>query len=167
MGTMTLKPAEGGRAWQMPLQHELRGERAVFRESIASALPGEVEFILSALEAARPLPRERRGTGEGRVVYRTLAELQLYADGAGGKPWTLYTRDVTNRGAGFVTRHRLPLGYGGVVHVRGPKGERLSIECTVQRCREAVHGWFEGALAFNREQWALSEDNFPEGQGAD
>ena len=71
----------------------------------------------------------------------------------------IYTRDVTSRGMGFITRHRLPLGYGGVVHLRGPNGEELCIDCTVRRCRETVHGWFEGSLSFNREQWAFDGEN--------
>ncbi len=162
MGVLTMEAT--AKRWTLPQRSE--APRAAFGELAGKTLPGEVEFILSALEAARQGPSERR-SGDGRVVYRTLAELELFADASGAKPWVLYTRDVMARGMGFVTRHRLPLGYGGIVHVRGPKGETLSIDCTLRRCRETVNGWFEGALSFNREQWALGEDNFLEGRGAD
>ncbi|HSV14825.1 MAG TPA: hypothetical protein VLI90_11230, partial [Tepidisphaeraceae bacterium] len=67
-------------------------------------------------------------------------------------PWLLYTRDVNGRGLGFVTAHRLPLGYGGVIELPGPLGEPLTIHCTLLRCREAAPGWFEGSVYFNREQ---------------
>lgn len=120
-------------------------------------VPAEVDFILSALETARSGSTDRRASG--RVVFRTLAELQLYSDSPGEKPWVLYTRDATTRGLGFITRHRLPLGYGGIAHVRGPNGEDLTIPCTVRRCHETVNGWFEGSLSFNREQWAFDRDN--------
>lgn len=120
-------------------------------------VPAEVDFILSALDTAGTNMQDRRGAG--RVVIRTLAELQLYSDLPGAKPWVLYSRDGTTRGLGFITRHRLPLGYGGLVHLRGPNGEDLSIACTVRRCHETVNGWFEGSLSFNREQWAFDGHN--------
>src|SRR3982750_776766 len=123
----------------------------------AAVLPPEAEFIMSALEGGRISGGDRRG-GD-RVVHRTVGELKLFADRPGAGPWTLYTRDGTTRGLGFITRHRLPLGYGGTFHLRGPNGEELAIECTVRRCREAVHGWFEGTLSFNREQWAFDGGN--------
>jgi hypothetical protein len=122
-----------------------------------AAWPAEAEFIMSALDAGRIAPAERRG-GD-RVTHRALGELRLFSDQTGTPPWTLYTRDGSPRGLGFITRHRLPLGYGGVVELRGPNGEELSISCTVRRCRETVNGWFEGSLSFNREQWAFDGDN--------
>ena len=51
-----------------------------------------------------------------------------------------------------MTRHRLPLGYGGILTIHSPKGRSLRIDCTIVRCREAVKGWFEGSMYFNREQ---------------
>jgi len=41
------------------------------------------------------------------------------------------------------------------VHLRGPGGEELAVDCTVRRCRETVNGWFEGSLSFNRVQFAF------------
>jgi hypothetical protein len=122
--------------------------------------PAEAEFIMSALEAGRA-PADRRRNGE-RIVHRAVGELKLFSDRPGAGPWTLYTRDATTRGMGFITRHRLPLGYGGILRLRGPNGEELSIDCTVRRCRETVHGWFEGSLSFNRDQWAFDAENVTE-----
>ena len=67
-------------------------------------------------------------------------------------PWLLYTRDINPRSLGFVTSHRLPLGYGGVIELPGPDGEPVSVHCTLLRCRQAAPRWFEGCLYFNREQ---------------
>lgn len=115
--------------------------------------PPEADFILSALEAGRNGQGNRRH--HTRLRYHVRAELQLFADGPGVPPWELYTRDVDQRSLGFITPHRLPLGYGGRLRLIAPNGVPVTIECTLLRCREAVSGWYEGALYFNREQWAF------------
>ena len=134
------------------------------RASAAEPFPADVEMILSSMEAGKfafnqeqeilgmgtPAGRERR---EGqRVPYRVRAELRLYRDQPGSAPWLIYVRDADTRGLGFVSPHRLPLGYGGHVELVAPSGRPLSVPCTLFRCREAVPGWYEGAMNFNREQ---------------
>jgi hypothetical protein len=119
-------------------------------------LPREVELILSALEAGANQHDNRRR--HPRTRYRVLAELRLFSDASGTPAWTLYTRDVSARGVGFVTRHRLPLGYGGVVYLPSPTGRPVSVNGTLFRCREIGNGWFEGAMYFNREQWMFSPE---------
>jgi len=119
--------------------------------------PPEVELILSALEAGAPKHDERRV--HERMPYRVLANLRLFSDQPGQPLWTLYSRDVSVRGMGFITPHRLPLGYGGVVQLPTPRtGRMLSITGTLFRCREVSTGWFEGSLYFNREQWIFSPE---------
>jgi hypothetical protein len=115
-----------------------------------SEVPAEVEFVLSAMEAGL------QGTGDkrraGRAPYRVRGLLRLFADPEGTDPVTIYTRDVCPRSLGFITRHRLPLGYGGVVELMGKDGETLKLDCTLLRCRESTGGWYEGAMYFNRQQ---------------
>jgi hypothetical protein len=118
-------------------------------QEINPAWPREVAMILSALEAGGA-PNERREVR--RTCYRVQAVLRLFADTHGSDDKLLYTRDVNPRSLGFVTSHRLPLGYGGTVDLPAPGGRRLTIHCTLLRCREAAPGWYEGALYFNREQ---------------
>ena len=113
----------------------------------------EVELVLSALEAAGTQDDRRR---HPRRRYRVPAELHLFSDTPGKAPWRLYTRDVSARGLGFITRDRLPLGYGGVVELPTPTGRMTSVNGTLFRCREIGNGWFEGALYFNREQWIFA-----------
>jgi len=113
-------------------------------------LPPEVEFILSALEAGEYPGPQRRGTRRSR--YRVAASLKLFSDNPQAPPWTLYVRDVNAKGSGFVTRHRLPLGYGGILTITDPHGRTTRIDCTLLRCREAAAGWFEGSMYFNRDQ---------------
>lgn len=137
-----------------------RNERAMSSTTIQSEptrcvsgrdVPPEVHLIISAMEAAGSNHwKERRGPT--RWPFRTLARLYLFSDEPGTSPWTIYTRDANARGLGFVTTLPLPLSHGGWVELIDSTGEHRSIHCTLSRCREAVKGWFEGALLFNREQ---------------
>jgi len=116
----------------------------------AADWPAEVDLVLSALEAASVASHDRRDVP--RLRYRVPAELRLFSDAPGSSPWRLFTRDVSARGVGFVTRDRLPLGYGGVLHMPSPEGKPVEINGTLSRCRDIGNGWFEGAMYFNREQ---------------
>ena len=126
--------------------------------AVPAILPPEAEFIISAIEAAncgKKCPDDRRQSR--RVGYRAVVRLKLFSDPEGTEPWVLYTRDADMRALGFITRHRLPLGYGGTAVLCGPQGEEIVADCILQRCRETVGGWFEGCLAFNRDQWCFGE----------
>jgi hypothetical protein len=116
----------------------------------------EAEMIISALEAGAPAEDDRRAHPRRR--YRVAADLRLFSDKPDSPLWRLFTRDVSARGLGFVTRERLPLGYGGMVEFAGPNGKLLSVNGTLFRCREIGNGWFEGALYFNREQFEFAAE---------
>jgi hypothetical protein len=118
----------------------------------ASDLPADAELVLSALDAAGAAFIGANQRKWERHRYRVRAELRLYSDPASKPTWTLYTRDINHRGLGFISRHRLPLGYGGQLALPDPSGRILDIPCTLIRCRQAAVGWFEGALYFNRDQ---------------
>lgn len=113
----------------------------------------EIDMILSALDAAWTDPGERRSTS--RLRYRVPVLLRLYSDLDDTPGWVLYTRDADPRGIGFITRQRLPLGYGGKIDLVTPDGLHAEIPCTILRCRPCVNDWFEGAIAFNRPQAAF------------
>jgi len=116
-----------------------------------TAASQEAAMVLTALEAAGGRENRRQCI---RSTYRSIAKLSLFADPPGSSARVLYTRDVNVRGVGFVTRERLPLGYGGILRLAGPRTpERtFNIPCTLYRCRLAAPGWYEGALQFNRDQ---------------
>lgn len=116
----------------------------------APGLPPQAEMIMSAIETGQYGLLERRCVA--RAPYRVRAMLKLHSDLSGAPPWTLYTRDANARGLGFITPHRLPLGYGGLLDIIIPDGRIQSIACTLLRCREAAPGWYEGSLYFNRSQ---------------
>ena len=112
--------------------------------------PPQVELILSALETGQFSRDNRRSTT--RMPYRVRGRLRLFSDPPNSAPWTIYTRDIHSRGLGFISPHRLPLGYGGMIDLPAPDGSALNINCTLLRCREAAPGWYEGSIYFNREQ---------------
>jgi hypothetical protein len=117
------------------------------------AIPDEVAMVMSALEVGAYGAENRRSAR--RVSYRVPANLKLFSDQQPSPPRVLYIRDINVRSLGFVTAHRLPLGYGGVIELPGPEGKTLSVHCTLLRCRQAAPGWYEGCLYFNREQMAF------------
>jgi hypothetical protein len=116
-----------------------------------TAMPHEAAIVMTALEAAGGRVNRRL---LARTLYRTTASLSLFADAPDAEARTLYIRDANERGMGFVTRARLPLGYGGVLRLPSPNeaSQILNISCTIYRCRLAAPGWYEGALHFNRDQ---------------
>lgn len=128
-----------------------------------AGVPPQVELILSALETGRHLADDRRDGP--RQPYRVLGRLRLFSDAPHVKPWTVYTRDVHPRGIGFVTPHRLPLGYGGLIELPHPDGGMMTVTCTLFRCRQAAPGWYEGAAYFNREQPEFASDAEAEDSG--
>ena len=112
--------------------------------------PQDAGMVLTALETAGWKDERRQ---HRRTAYRVRATLRMFADAPAARTRVLYTRDVDHRGIGFITRERLPLGYGGMVRLPGPKTSKtLNIACTLYRCRMAAPGWYEGALHFNRDQ---------------
>jgi hypothetical protein len=113
-------------------------------------------MILSAMEATPRTESDNRQST--RLSYRVRADLKLFADDTTTQPWVLYTRDIDPRGLGFITPHRLPLGYGGWVELVTPRGRKTRIACTLYRCRQVVPGWYEGAMYFNREQWMFAPE---------
>jgi len=115
-----------------------------------AVLPLDARMVLTALETAgwENERRQRR-----RSAYQVTATLRMFADALAARTRVLDTRDANQRGIGFITRERLPLGYGGMLRLASPKTSKtLNIACTLYRCRMAAPGWYEGALHFNRDQ---------------
>jgi hypothetical protein len=112
--------------------------------------PPEVDLILSALEIGQHAADNRRALTRRR--HRVAARFRLFTDPPGSLLRALYTRDACPRSVGFITAEVLPLGYGGILELPMPGKRIIRVQCTVQRCRLAAPGWYEGALHFIREQ---------------
>ena len=117
----------------------------------AAEWPAEVDMILSAMDAAAARPHDDRRAAQRRT-RRAKADLRLYAQNPLDPAIALYTRDVSATGIGFITKERLPLGYNGLIRIHLEGGENFTAACSVYRCREAIGGWYEGALHFTRRQ---------------
>jgi hypothetical protein len=76
------------------------------------------------------------------------AELRLFTDQPDDAPRRVYTRDMSPLGIGFITHAALPLGCGAKLSLPAPNGGVDVIVCTVIRCREITHGWFDCGAAF-------------------
>jgi hypothetical protein len=128
-------------------------------KAVNVTFPPTVELIMSAMDSGAHAAAEPSSNRRAlpRRPYRVGGHLRLFSDSSHDSPRTIYTRDVHSRGLGFLTTHRLPLGYGGFVDFPGPDGRVRRIQCTLQRCREAAPGWFDAAVCFNREQPDLNE----------
>ena len=113
-------------------------------------IPSQVQMVLSAMEVGNTNQLERRLTG--RASFRMTTQFRLFRDGTGAPARVLYTRDINRRGVGFITPHRLPLGYGGIMRLPADNGGTTEVHCTLLRCREAAPGWYEGSAYFNRDQ---------------
>lgn len=118
--------------------------------AVPDGWPAEVSMILSAMDMAERPDVDRRAAG--RRSHRARADLRLYAHDPMNPPAELFTRDVSPMGLGFITRNPLPLGYNGLVRLTLADGEVVTASCSIYRCREAVGGWYEGALHFTQRQ---------------
>lgn len=106
--------------------------------------PADVDLICSAMDAARS-PEMLQRRRELRRPHRVIASLQVAGEDA---PVRLFSRDCDPMHLGFIAERPLPLGYRGVVEFVSPDGSLMSVQCTIQRSRECVPGWFEGVLTF-------------------
>ncbi|MDB5328661.1 MAG: hypothetical protein JWM57_4230 [Phycisphaerales bacterium] len=120
-------------------------------ETPESEWSAEVDMILSAMDAAGSHPQGDRRAAQRRT-RRAKADLRLYAQNPLDPPIALFTRDVSATGIGFITKERLPLGYNGLIRISLDGGDNFTAACSVYRCREAIGGWYEGALHFTRRQ---------------
>jgi len=122
--------------------------------------PAEARLILTSMQAGEGNNSDNR-RGGARIAHHVHGALRLFSDPDGSAPWKLYTRDAGARSVGFITPHRLPLGYGGVVELPAADGSIVSAHCTLIRCRQTARGWYEGALSFHRPQWELGGEPEP------
>ena len=120
--------------------------------SAVTDVPADVAMVMSAMEAGRFDAGARDRRAGRRRATRASAVLRLYADA--GHATVVYTRDVTGRNVGFLSRSRLPLGYGGTIELPPPHGrggEAVPVACVLLRCTPAAGGFYDCCAAFNRQ----------------
>jgi hypothetical protein len=131
---------------------------AVRSDFVTAELPQDVRDViemLSGRDAATTSNAvvERRQTP--RLEHHVRAAMEI-DDQIQRSRLTIYTRDVSSWGVGFVCRMPLPPGSNAMMHIDGGRGRPLRLMCCVLRCREVMPGWFEGAALLFKEEPLLA-----------
>jgi hypothetical protein len=131
---------------------------AVRSDFVTAELPEDVRDViemLSGRDAATTSNAvvERRQTP--RLEHHVRAAMEI-DDQIQRSRLTIYTRDVSSWGVGFVCRMPLPPGSNAMMHIDGARGRPLRLMCCVLRCREVMPGWFEGAALLFKEEPLLA-----------
>lgn len=133
---------------------------AVRSDFVTADLPEDVREVIALLGGRQPSGAvvERRQTPRHEHQVRAAIEID---DSLQRSRQTIYTRDVSSWGVGFVCRMPLPPGSTAMLHIDGAHGRPLRVMCCVLRCRELMPGWFEGAALLFREEPMLAPSTAP------
>ena len=128
---------------------------AVRSDFVTADVPEDVREVIGMLSGRAPSRAvvERRQTPRHDHQVRAAMEID---DSVQRSRQTIYTRDVSSWGVGFVCRIPLPPGSNAMLHIDGAHGRPLRLMCCVLRCREVTPGWFEGAALLFREEPMLA-----------
>ena len=129
---------------------------AVRSDFVTAELPEDVREVIAVLggrETSDAAVVERRNTPRQEHHARAAMEID---DHIQRSRQTVYTRDVSSWGVGFICRTPLPPGSTAMLHIDGTHGRPLRLMCCVLRCREVMPGWFEGAALLFREEPMLA-----------
>ena len=130
---------------------------AVRSDFVTAELPEDVREVMAMLGGREPVTGsavvERRQSP--RVEHRVRAAMEI-DDQIQRSRQTIYTRDVSSWGVGFLSRMPLPVGSNAMLHIDGAHGRPLRLMCCVLRCREVMPGWFEGAALLFKEEPMLA-----------
>jgi hypothetical protein len=128
---------------------------AVRSDFVTAEVPQDVREVITMLGGREPSRAvvERRMTPRHERQVRAAMEID---DQIQRSRQTVYTRDVSSWGVGFLCRMPLPPGSNAMLHIDGTHGRPLRLMCCVLRCREVLPGWFEGAALLFREEPLLA-----------
>jgi hypothetical protein len=129
---------------------------AVRSDFVTAELPEDVREVIAMLSGRQTSDAsvvERRRTPREEHHVRAAMEID---DQIQRSRQTVYTRDVSSWGVGFICRMPLPPGSNAMLHIDGAHGRPLRLMCCVLRCREVMPGWFEGAALLFREEPMLA-----------
>ena len=130
---------------------------AVRSDFVTAELPEDVREVIAMLSGRETTSDaavvERRKTVREEHHVRAAVEID---DQIQRSRQTVYTRDVSSWGVGFICRMPLPPGSNAMLHIDGAHGRPLRLMCCVLRCREVMPGWFEGAALLFREEPMLA-----------
>ena len=130
---------------------------AVRSDFVTAEVPEDAREVIAMLSGRQPSRAmvERRQQPREERHCRAAVEID---DAIQRSRQTVYTRDVSTWGVGFICRTPLPVGSTAMLHIDGAHGRTLRLMCCVLRCREVTPGWFEGAALLFREEPMLAAD---------
>ena len=128
---------------------------AVRSDFVTAELPEDVREVIAMLGGAEPAPALVERRRSERLPHHVPAAMEI-DDALQRSRQTIYTRDVSSWGVGFLSRMPLPVGSNAMLHIDGMHGRPLKLMCCVLRCREVTPGWFEGAAVLFREEPMLA-----------
>ena len=156
--TANTKAAAAVDADGVPLSATLTPEACPRRLDFDAVDPAN-DARTAAIADAFPFPAHAERRKAPRVKYQVVATLELDGDRpAGAQPGPqpaacdLHTRDLDERGAGFMSPHGLTPGQPAVLNLPSPDGTVNRVTCRVSRARPVAEGWFEGYVEFEGGQ---------------
>lgn len=105
--------------------------------------------MIATMEDAGESPATDRRANNRR---RYLAQARLRwaeAQQEAAQVTTLYTRDLTGRGVGFITSGELPADSTAVVELPGVDGMPIQAQGKIVRTKAFANGWQEGYVRFD------------------
>ena len=128
---------------------------AVRSDFVTADLPEDVREVIDLLGGAEPHPAVVERRKSERMPHHVSASMEI-DDALQRSRQTIYTRDVSSWGVGFISRVPVPVGSNAMLHIAALHGRPLKVMCCVLRCREVMPGWFEGAAVLFREEPMLA-----------
>ncbi len=102
--------------------------------------------MIATMTESGPVPNaDRRETDR----VRFLAQAQLrWTDEGNQQQTTLFTRDLTHAGVGFIAHGELSPAAKGSVELPAPCGKTVEAEAQIVRTKSFANGWQEGYVQF-------------------
>ena len=102
--------------------------------------------MIATMDQANRPTDDRREQHRHRHLSRSTLQVET---GETCREIVLYTRDVTERGVGFLAAGDLQPNTRGKVEIPGPTGEPIEVAGQLIRTRTIGSGWHEGYVRFD------------------
>ncbi len=102
--------------------------------------------MIATMTDAGPVPDSERRDGD-RTRFLAQARIR-WTDQGDQQQTTLFTRDLTHEGIGFIAHGELAPTARGTVELPGPGGKTVEAEAQIVRTQSFANGWQEGFAQF-------------------
>jgi len=116
------------------------------RVEIPDRIERRAHAMIATMTDAGAAPEADRREGD-RTRYLAQARMR-WTDSGDCQEMTLYTRDLTGEGVGFIAHGELTPSTRGTVELPGTAGKIVATEAEVVRTKTFASGWNEGYVRF-------------------